>query len=503
MTALPPASPGEKLLRLLAGLVGLFFLFLGISFMAFPDTLAAGFSVQPLHVWGLNAIRGDFGGLFLGLAFFCFLGTARGSSRWLGVPMIFLLLIICGRLVSLRPDGYTPAGIRSLVIEGVLLGLLLAAALGGARKGEGPDVFKLSQFLNRKTLAGGAVAAALLGLLIFSQKTTGFALVRNLAEKNIGIDALAGLPDGLHIALCGSGSPLPDHRRASACTAVLAGQDLFLVDAGPGSERKLEVMKLNPGRISAVFLTHFHSDHIGDLGEVMLKRWSGGSRTTPLEVIGPAGVERVVAGFNEAYALDAEYRIHHHGPNVVPPGGAGSRARVFHFSEGKEETVVLEKDGLRVTAFAVDHTPVRPAVGYRFDYKGRSLVISGDTRSTQVTVRQAQGVDLLAHEALQPVMVQLLEETAQKKGRPNLARIMGDIPQYHTSPEEAARMAAQAGVRHLLLTHIVPPLPVADLKPLFLGRAGEYFKGPITIGEDGLLVSLPAGNRKIFQRPLL
>jgi ribonuclease Z len=503
MSARPPASSGEKLLRLLAGLIGLFFLSLGIGFMAFPDTLAAGFSAQPLYVSGLNAIRGDFSGLFLGLSFFCFLGAAKGGSRWLAVPMIFLLLILCGRLISLAQDGYAPAAVPSLIIESGLLLLMLAAAFGFARKGGDQNGLKFSQILNWKTWTGFAAVAALLGLLILSQKTIGFALVRNLAAKNIGTEALADLPDGLHVVLCGSGSPLPDQRRASACTAVLAGKDFFLVDAGPGSERKLEVMKLNPGRISAVFLTHFHSDHIGDLGEVMLKRWSGGSKPTPLEIIGPTGVEKVVAGFNQAYALDAEYRITHHGPDVVPPGGAGGRARIFTFSVGKEETIVLEKNGLRVTAFTVDHAPVRPAVGYRFDYKGRSLVISGDTRSAQTMIRQSQGVDLLIHEALQPTMVRLLQETAQKKGRSNLARIMGDIPQYHTSPEEAARMAAQAGVRHLLLTHLVPPLPVADLKPAFLGEARHYFKGPITIGEDGLLFSLPAGSQKIFQKSLL
>jgi ribonuclease Z len=165
--------------------------------------------------------------------------------------------------------------------------------------------------------------------------------------------------------------------------------------------------------------------------------------------------------------------------------------------------VILDADGVRITAFQVDHAPVKPAVGYRFDYKGRSVVISGDTIPNPSLREQARGADLLVQEALQPAMVGILQEQAQRTSRRNTARILGDIIQYHTSPEDAAKIAKEAGVGHLLLTHIVPPLPVSNLKAAFLGDAGRFYQGPITIGEDGLLLSLPAGGKQILIRSLL
>jgi ribonuclease Z len=502
MTVNSSSSVAERVCRFPAVLSGIFFLVLGIGFMTFPDTLATGFSVQPLSIQGLNALRGDFGGLFLGMGFFCFLGALRGKSGWLAVPIVFLLIIITGRAISLVFDGFFAGGGRSLIIEAFLVGLLSISALGLSRRG-GSGEKGISEFFSTKILIVLILTVSAIGLLILLQKPIGTAMVRSLADQAVGTDAMSGLPDGLHVVLCGSGSPLADPRRASACTAVIAGQDLYLVDAGPGSERKLELMRINPGKIRAVFLSHFHSDHMGDLGEVILKRWSSGSRKEPVEVFGPEGVETVVAGFNQAYSLDSKYRISHHGPEVVPPEGVGGAARTFYFSPGKEETVICARDDLRVTAFPVEHAPVRPAVGYRFDYKGRSVVISGDTRPAQSLIRQSRGADLLVHEGLQPAMINLVRESARKLGRSGLARIMGDVNSYHTSPEDAAGMAEKAGVGHLLLTHIMPPLPTADLKPAYLGEAKKYFQGPITIAEDGLVISLPAGSKKIVKKMLL
>jgi ribonuclease Z len=504
MTVTSQRALSETFFRLLSGLVGLLFLVLGLGFMTFPDVFATGFSVQPVTIQGLNAIRGDFGGLFLGMSFFCFLGAATRRWPWFVVPVAFLLLIIAGRLLSLGQDGSSIAGSRSLIIETVLLVFLIVSTIVLALKaGTNEKAFKLREIFNLKVIVGIAVVAAILTGLVLSQKKIGMGLINSIATKSMAVDTIADLPDGLHVALCGSGSPLPDLRRASACTAVIAGKNFYVVDTGPGSERKLELMRLNPGKVRGVLLTHFHSDHIGDLGELMLKRWSGGSRKTPLDVFGPTGVEIVVKGFDQAYSLDDEYRIMHHGPETVPPGGAGGVARTFYFPQGKEVTVIIDDDGLKVTAFPVDHSPVKPAVGYRFDYKGRSVVISGDTIPIQSLLHQAQGVDLLVHEALKPAMIRILKEVGQKVGRTNTAKILGDILTYHTSPEDAAMIAEKAGVRYLLLTHILPPLPVSDLKAAFLGNAKKLYHGPITVGEDGMLFSLPVGNQKIQMKWLL
>jgi ribonuclease Z len=302
--------------------------------------------------------------------------------------------------------------------------------------------------------------------------------------------------DGLYAGLAGSGAPLPDSNRVGPCIAVLAGDHLYIVDAGQGSARNIALMGFQPGKIEAILLTHFHSDHIADLGEIMLQRWLGGSNTKPVDVIGPAGVETVVEGFNRAYSLDAGYRVAHHGGVTVPPSGAGGIARPFSLSsEDDASVVVIDEDGVKVTAFKVNHTPVFPAVGYRFDYRGRSLVISGDTSPSDSLKNQSRGADVLFHEALQPSMIKIIHDQAGFSTSPSLAKITADIPGYHTSPEDAARIARGAGVKHLVLYHILPPLPPI-LNNMFLGDSANYYSGPITIGEDGLLISLPPNSDK-------
>ena len=149
------------------------------------------------------------------------------------------------------------------------------------------------------------------------------ALMSRAYTEAFANDPIAQIPDGLSVGLCGSGSPMPDPTRAGPCVVVVAGRQLFIVDTGPGSTRRLALMRLPPAEVTAVFLTHFHSDHIGDLGELMLQRWGGGATTAPLPIYGPTGVDQVVAGFNQAYSLDTGYRIAHHGVKVMLPTGAG------------------------------------------------------------------------------------------------------------------------------------------------------------------------------------
>jgi ribonuclease Z len=263
-------------------------------------------------------------------------------------------------------------------------------------------------------------------------------------------------------------------------------------------------MGFQMGKVEAVLLTHFHSDHIADLGEIMMQRWVGGSRASPIDVIGPQGVEGVVEGFNLAYKLDDTYRVAHHGEATVPPSGAGGTARPFSLSAEEDASVVVIDDGgLKVTAFKVNHAPVSPAVGYRFDYKGRSLVISGDTLPCASLTKQAQGAAILFQSALQPAMVSVIHDQAGSSTIPSLVKITEDIPGYHSSPEDAAKTAAAAGVKQLVLYHITPPIPNPLLNNMYLGDAGKYYSGPITIGEDGMLFSLPAGSGKISVSQLL
>ncbi len=320
-------------------------------------------------------------------------------------------------------------------------------------------------------------------------------LMERIYAHAIGADPYAGLPDALSVGLCGAGSPMPDPTRAGPCVAVLAGRRLFVVDIGDGGTKNLSLMNLPPARVEAIFLTHFHSDHIGGLGELMLQRWGGGANMAPVPVYGPTGVDQVVNGFMAAYQLDEGYRVAHHGVKVMPPTGFGGTPHPFAADRFGPDVVLVDDGGLKVTAFPVDHRPVEPAVGYRFDYKGRSVVISGDTAPSARLEAAAHGADLLAHEGLSPRLVAVQHNAAVAAGRANLAAITHDILSYHTTPEQAAAIAERAGVRYLLFEHIIPPLPFEALEGPWLGRTREIFHGAVRVGHDGDFVTLPVGTR--------
>jgi ribonuclease Z len=332
---------------------------------------------------------------------------------------------------------------------------------------------------------GGYVMRGQIALAIYDR-----AVARAAAQ-----DPIADLPDGLSIGLCGSGSPLPDPRRAGPCVVIIAGTHMYMVDVGEGGVRNLGRMGLAAGRVEGLFLTHFHSDHIDSLGPLMLGHWAQGSATSPLPVFGPEGVDQVVAGFNMAYALDKGYRVAHHGPDIIQPSGFGAEVRPFALSD--KPTMILNQNGLIVRAFAVNHAPIEPAVGYSFEYKGRKIVVSGDTTKTPAIVENAKGADILAHEALSSDLVGRIRQGLERAGKDKLAHIMNDIPGYHTSPEEAAEQARDAGVSYLLLYHIVPALPFSALEGPFLGKARDIFNGTIRVGHDGDFITLPANSKAI------
>lgn len=323
------------------------------------------------------------------------------------------------------------------------------------------------------------------------------AVLRQVLARNLTGDPVAALPDGLHVGLCGTGSPLPDPHRNGPCTLVIAGKRMFVVDAGESAAKGLTLMGFMPGRLDAAFLTHYHSDHIDGLGGLLLQHWAAGAAKAPLPIYGPTGVDQVVHGFMSTYELDRGYRIAHHGPAVVPPEGFGGDPRPFVATKGGGEVVLIDEPDLKVTAFAVDHEPVEPAVGYKFVYKGRSVVVSGDTAPSAGVAAAAKGADVLVHEALSPNLVAMQGQIAAKAGRPNIAKVFHDIPGYHTSPVQAARIAQTAGVKYLLLTHLVPAMPIDALEGPFLDGARKAFHGRLRLGRDGDFLSLPANSDRI------
>ena len=303
--------------------------------------------------------------------------------------------------------------------------------------------------------------------------------------------------NGLDVVLCGAGSPIPDPRRSGPCVAVIADGKVRVFDAGSGAARNLLARGIGPGRITDVFLTHYHSDYIDGLGELFMQRWAGGPHDTPVPVHGPQGVTAVVDGFNAAYALDNGYRVAHHGAAILPPSGAGGLARPFAAPAAGERRVVLEDEDLVVTAVSVAHPPIAPAVAYRIDYRGRSVVISGDTVKSDALIALAEGADLLLHEALAPQLVDVMTAGTIEAGVPHMTQITHDIHNYHTTPVEAAEVAAAAGVGHLLYYHVVPALPLKRLETLFVEGADAVYTGGISVGRDGTWVSLPAGSDDI------
>ena len=345
-----------------------------------------------------------------------------------------------------------------------------------------------------------AITLMVLGLLVaglyLARAPISLAIAKRVAAQRLASDPLRDLPDGLHVAVCGAGSPMPDEKRGGPCTLVMAGKQMFVFDSGNTSARNINKMGFNAGLIDGIFITHFHSDHIDGLGELLLQRWVSKPNAEPVPVYGPEGIDTVVNGFMQAYSLDRGYRVAHHGDAVLPNKGFGAIPKSFGLQDDKA-TVVFENADTRITAFSVSHAPIHPAVGYHIRYKDRSMVISGDTTPSAHVQREAQGVDLLVHEAMSTELMTFLQEGAHEAKRDKLEQLMKDIVNYHTTPQEAATIASKANVNFLLLNHVAPPLPLPGLVDVFLKGTAEIFKGKIQVAKDGDMLSLPAGQKVI------
>ncbi len=355
--------------------------------------------------------------------------------------------------------------------------------------------------MKKRYIAG--TIALLLALIVYIERgAIMLKILPGALDKMMSAQPLAELPDGLHISLCGAGGPMPSTNRSGPCVAVMAGEQLFIIDAGTNGARNLGRMGFNQGDIEALFLTHFHSDHIDGLGEMAMLRWVAGNHSSPLPVYGPEGVADVVAGFNQAYAKDAAHRTDHHGTAAVPPSGTGMSAVSFALPEADESLTVYANDNLKIEMISADHFPITPAVAYKFTYKDRSLLISGDTVKSPAIEKHSAGVDLLVHEALSTKLVLLLAESAARADNPLREKILNDIHDYHTTPVEAAEIARDADVGHLVYYHVVPPLIAPGMEAIWLEGVDEVFSR-FTLGKDGTSVSLPANSDEIIHFSML
>ena len=304
----------------------------------------------------------------------------------------------------------------------------------------------------KKLLYGIAAVALVLAVgavLIYNTPTGQDGLFRQAAQTLIG--QTPTVPNGMRVLVCGSASPLGnDLSRAQACIAVLTPEHFFLFDVGARSPQRLNQARLPMNRLNGVMLTHFHSDHIAGLPDVNLATWVQG-RATGLKVYGPTGIDDVVEGFNLAYRLDRGYRTAHHGTDLLPPAAGPMTAAAFTPGE-----VAWRDDLMTITSFPVDHAPIDPAVGYRVDYRGRSVVISGDTNATDSLFAAAQGADLLLHDALSRTLLDPMIDAARSANVPVMPRIMTDVIDYHADTLSIEARAAEAGVRQLAYYHLVP-----------------------------------------------
>jgi len=309
--------------------------------------------------------------------------------------------------------------------------------------------------------------------------------------------AVAPSYDGLKVFMCGTSGPLPVKDRAKACVAIQAGGSLYMVDVGPESTENLMAWRMPMATAKAVFLTHLHSDHIGEVGEFNMQSWVAG-RPAPLALVGPPGTEKVAAGFNLAYATDHGFRnAHHEHGEVKLPIAAGLLKAQVVTPPPSGAAVVWNQDGLKVTAIVVHHNPVAPAYGYRFDYKGRSVVVSGDTIKWPPLAAASKGADVLLHEAQNSDMTRQMAQGLAMLGNPRMSSIMTDTLTYHTTPVEAAEVARMAGVKRLVLYHITQAgLPMYNAETFTKGMDAG---GPLDwrISKDGMTIELPANGTDI------
>jgi len=280
------------------------------------------------------------------------------------------------------------------------------------------------------------------------------------------------------VTLLGTGNPRPAMSRFGPSILVEAGGRKYIFDCGRGVTQRLYQLGIPFNDADALFLTHLHSDHTVGISDLWLTGWVMG-RTVPLRAWGPAGTAEMMTHLQQAYSFDVHMRrdVDEH----LPADGAVIQAHDI------EPGVVYEQGGVKVTAFAVDHGPVKPAFGYRVDFAGRSVVLSGDTRFSENLIRYGQGVDVLIHEVLDLDAYR----GADKVYTPQQVQKVID---HHTTAEEAGILFSRVKPRLAVYSHIVP---VAA--PNLIAATRRKYSGPLEVGED--LMSVDIGEQIQVHRP--
>jgi ribonuclease Z len=306
------------------------------------------------------------------------------------------------------------------------------------------------------------------------------------AILGLAFSGAAHTADGnFRVTLLGTGSPDPDPNRFSASTLIEVGDHKLLIDVGRGATIRLYQLHVPLSQIDVVFFTHYHSDHTIGLPDLLLTGWlpppSYAHRTAPLHVIGPVGAKNLLS--NLALAYDADIRGREDEQHLPPEGVA---ATVEEFTK---DGVVYDKDGVRVTAFEVDHG-IKPAYGYRIDYDGRSVLLSGDTRFNENVIKHGEGVDLLIHEVF-VASQELLKLPAFQK-----------ILTIHTTPSQAGTVFARTHPKLAVYTHIAalgtPTAPAPSIADIVM-ETRQTYQGPLIVGADLMTFDIGVGGVTIYR----
>jgi ribonuclease BN (tRNA processing enzyme) len=287
--------------------------------------------------------------------------------------------------------------------------------------------------------------------------------------------SVAAQNGGTKLILLGTGGgPRPRTGSSASAQVIVSNNVAYVIDCGDGVARQLVFAGVPLATLRHVFITHQHSDHNADYGNLMWLAWTAGLRTR-VDAWGPPPLEKMTKLFLEMNASDIDTRVSNEGRVPLAP--------LVHVHELRGGGAVMSDENVKVTAALVDHPPVVPALAYRFDARDRSIVISGDTAPSPNLVKLAAGADVLVHSVMYPPAVDRLVARV-----PNAATLRTSILAHQTSAEDAGRVAQQAGVKTLVLSHFVPPDDPEVTEAMWLEAAQRQFRGTVIVGRDLLEV---------------
>jgi len=329
-----------------------------------------------------------------------------------------------------------------------------------------------------------SLLAGIVGMVYTSRNTESLFSIAINSQIDSSLELATELLDNTEdiiVYTIGTAAPIPSSR-SQTCTAIFVNGEFFVFDVGDGSVKELENQNLPLNKISGVFLTHLHSDHFIDLPALVNRTWLLG-RSKILPVFGPIGTEKIMTNVENMLEIEHQYRVDHHGDimNIEESKTLATEITTPHNGASK----VYQQNGITITAFDVGHEPVSPDFGYVIEYKDKKVVLSGDTNKNKNVIKHAQNADLLIHEAMLFDLIDQISKLTNDKGLSRNAKILADISDYHTSNIEAAEVAAEANVKHLVLSHLAPVPDRKVISRQYTQGLSKIFDGEITLADDG------------------